>query len=173
MAIKWAYSTACVRTSLSTKSLKDGRIFWGGTGIYSCLLLVIPGGRIVTLMDPSMVCSCCVASQTGSLSLSFDSGLSLCLGSWSSWLMEEANLGGAANVFHFLRWSCTGFFLFFCHGLLGYFWENYLNLFTVKLSALWNTVKTELLKVALLICNHKVFGSPCVWTIICMWNMVV
>lgn len=78
--------------------------YFGEVLVHACtlshLLLVIPGGRTVTLME-IMVCSCSVASQTGTLSLSFNGGLSLCLGSQCSCMMEEANLGGAANMFYF------------------------------------------------------------------------
>lgn len=33
-AIKCKYSTACVRTSLSMKSLTDGTVFWEGFAMY-------------------------------------------------------------------------------------------------------------------------------------------
>lgn len=119
-----------------------------------------------------LVCSCCASSQTGTPESVFDSEFSLCPGSQGSWVIKNAKLGGEANIFHLSWCSCVGFFLFFCHRLLGYFGKNYLNLFSPKLSALCNIVEMELIKFALFMFNYWVFGNPYVWVITWVWNVI-
>lgn len=122
--IKWIYSAASLRTSLNMKPLKPG-VFWGDTAlscfhVISHLLLVILGERRFIVMDLSGVLLLYFYSDWNSW-ICFDSELSLSLGSQGSWLIKNAKVGGAANIFHFSWYSCVGFFLDFCHRLLGYF----------------------------------------------------
>lgn len=122
--IKWTYSAASLRTSLNMKPLKPG-VFWGDTAlscfhVISHLLLVILGERRFIVMDLSGVLLLYFYSDWNSW-VCFDSELSLSLGSQGSWLIKNAKVGGAANIFHFSWYSCVGFFLDFCHRLLGYF----------------------------------------------------
>lgn len=118
---------------ISWTSWTVGGVFWGGTAIclhsyaLSHLLLVISGGKVVTLIYLFVLCLCCVSSQTGILSLCFENRLILCLGRWSTWLMEKA--GGTANTFHFLDNPVLAFFSFSAINCLKNFGKKLLKSF--------------------------------------------